>query len=166
MDLSAFIYYTKPDAHLQETLFKSIRWSQPVYLSSSHFAGLSAPGFLSFEAEGDETQIRRPVEDPITEMKEWETIKDKRIKQMKRWREVIAESPAESFIRSDHIFRNAQRYEKTWCASFPSNCSLCIWRHSLSASRHSQWPAHFHELHTGQVTIWEAHLRLLEYSVT
>lgn len=46
-------------------------------------------------------------------MKEWETIKDKRIKEMKRWKELIAVSPAESLIRSDHILRNAQHYEKT-----------------------------------------------------
>lgn len=40
-----------------------------MYLSSLHFAGLSPLGFLSFEAEGDEPQIRRPIEDLITEMK-------------------------------------------------------------------------------------------------
>ena len=56
---------------------------------------------------GDETQICRPIKDLITEMKERETIKDKRIKEMKRWKEVIAASPAESHIRSDHILRNA-----------------------------------------------------------
>lgn len=45
---------------------------------------------------------------------------------MKGWKEVIAASPAESLIRSDHILRNAQRYERTGCVSFPSNFFLCI----------------------------------------
>lgn len=166
MGLPTSFFYTKNNTHLQEIILKSIRWSQPVCLSSLYFTGLSPQGFLLFEVEGDETQIRRPIEDLITEMKEWETIKDKRIKQMKRWKEVIAKSPAESRIRSDHIFRNAQRYAKTWCMSFPSNFSLCFWRHLFSASLHSWWPTHFHELHTGQVTIWEKHLRPPEYSVT
>ncbi len=85
---------------------------------------------------------------------------------MERWKEVIAASPAESLIRSDRILRNAQCYEETaWCVSFPSNFSLCIWRRSLYASLHSWWPMHYHELHTGQVTVQEAHLWLLEYSV-
>lgn len=53
-------------------------------LSSLYFAGLSPPGFLSFEAEGSETQTSRPTDDLITEMKDGETIKDKRIKEMTR----------------------------------------------------------------------------------
>lgn len=44
--------------------------SLSMYLSSLYFVGLSTPGFLSFEAVGDETQIHRPIEDLITEMKE------------------------------------------------------------------------------------------------
>lgn len=47
-----------------------------------------------------------------------ETIKDKRIKEMKRWKGVIAASPAESLIRSDRILGNAQCYEKMVCV-FP-----------------------------------------------
>jgi len=53
-------------------------------LSSLYFSGLSPPHFLSFEAEGDGTQICCPIEDLIREMKESETIKDKRIKEMNR----------------------------------------------------------------------------------
>lgn len=115
----------------------------------------------------DETCMCRPMEDLITEMKERDTIKDKRIKEMKWWKEVITASPAESLITSSRILRNAQSYEETgWRVPFPSNFSLCIWRHSLYPSLHSRWPTHFHELHAGQVPVWDAHLRLLEYSVT
>ena len=60
-------------------------------------------------------------------MKEAETSTDKRIKEMKRWKEVISASPAESHIRSDHSFRNAQHYKRAGCCeSFPSAFSLCI----------------------------------------
>lgn len=68
-------------------LFKSIRWSPSVYLLSIYFTGLSPSGFLSFDAEGGETQTCRPKDDLITEMKDWETIKDKRIKEMARLKE-------------------------------------------------------------------------------
>lgn len=118
----------------------------------------------------DETWMCRPKEDLITEMKERHTIKDKRIKELKWWKEVITASPAESLITSitsSRILRNAQRYEETgWCVPLASNFSLCIWRHSLYPSLYSWWPTHFHELHAGQVQVWEAHLWLLEYSVT
>lgn len=103
-DLSISVVCTKHNTHLQQILFQSIRWSLHVFLSSLYYAGLSPSGFLSFEAQGDETQICRPIEELITEMKEWETIKDKWIKQLTRWKEVIAESLDESLIRSDRIF--------------------------------------------------------------
>lgn len=103
-----FFHKTYP----RQVLFNNqrFRWGSSVYSSD----------FLSFEVDGSETQTDRPVDDLITEMKDWETIKDKKIKEMTRWKKVIAASSAELLIRSDRILRNAQRYEETgWRVSFP-----------------------------------------------
>lgn len=42
---------------------------------------------------------------------------------------------------------------------------FCIWYCSLYTSLHSWWPLHFREFYTGQVSVWDARLWLLEYSV-
>lgn len=163
MYLSMPDFYRKPCAHLQEILYQMESvWVFVIVI----FRWAVSPGLpLLWGGEGWD-RYAAPSRTRLPEIKDGETIKDKRIKQMKRWKEVITASPAESFIRSDRIFRNAQHLGKTWCVSLPSNCWLWVWRRSLSAPLHSGWPMHFHEPHTGQVTMWEAHLRPLEYSVT
>lgn len=144
----------------RQVLFNNqrIRWGSSVYSSN----------FLSFEVDGSETQTDRPVDNLITEMKDWEIIKDKKIKEMTKWKKVIAASSAELLIRSDRILRNAQRYEETgWRVSFPiqlfslhlAPLTSCIL--ALSVTSTFPWASY-----RGQDTASQAHLWLLEYSVT
>lgn len=91
-----------------------------------------------------------------------EMVKDKEIEKTKRWREVTAASPAKLHIRSDHIFRNAQHYEKSGCPI--QHFSLHFGIAYLMQPSYSWWPMHFLESYVGQVTKTDAKLAIGVFS--
>lgn len=66
---------------------------------------------------------------------------------MNRWKEVSTVSPAELLISSDHIFRNAQRYENSLCCVFPHSTVLPPFG-AIHFKHFWWWPMHFYKLYS------------------